>query len=43
MSMAMFDELSRRSAAAGTTARHAAVRERLVPNPKGALLLGLAP
>jgi integrase len=33
----MFDELSRRPAAAGTTARHAAVRERLVPNPKARL------
>src|ERR1019366_8747253 len=41
--MVMFDELSRRSAAAGTTARRAAVRERLVPNPKGALLLGVVP
>ena len=35
--MAMIDELSRRPVAGGNTARHAAVRERLVPNPKAKL------
>jgi integron integrase len=35
--MAMIDELSRRPVAGGNTARHAAVRERLVPNPKARL------
>jgi hypothetical protein len=32
LSTMMFDETSRRSAAARMTARHAAVRERLLPN-----------
>jgi hypothetical protein len=37
LSMPMFDEFSRRPPAAGMTARHAAVRDRLVPNPKARL------
>ena len=37
LSIIMFEPDSRRPAAAGFTARHAAVRERLLPNPKARL------